>query len=230
MGGNLTARFEEHGGNTSRTLTVRGVTDVGLNLVYVVVEGLASRGVLVVEGRKLTLFALGAGTLVHEGLDGLLVATGNLHLVQGRVDHLSVDTLELAVSTDVDLNVLVLGEELTDELEDAEEGLVEGALLHVGALGHGGEVGLDHRSQLDLSLALVLSHLGVVVEAKHVEELVVDLDVSDALVVHQWLEADRTEVREVYSALHLNLTVAPTMKFKRLVTDNDRGWAPLEAE
>jgi hypothetical protein len=68
---------------------------------------------------------------------------------------------------------------------------------------------------LDLGLAFVLSHLGVVVEAKHVEELVIDLDVGDALVVHQGLEADRTEVGQVYSALHLNLTVAPTMKFKR---------------
>lgn len=72
---------------------------------------------------------------------------------------------------------------------------MEGALLHVGALGHRGEVGLDHGSQLDLGLALVLGHLGIVVEAKHVEELVVDLDVGDTLVVHQGLEADRTEVR-----------------------------------
>lgn len=112
----MTARFEEHCGDASLTFTVGCVTDVGLNLVHVVVEGLASRGVLVGEGRELTLFALGAGTLVHEGLDGLLVAAGNLHLVQGRINHLSVDALELAVVTDIDLDVLVLGEELTDKL------------------------------------------------------------------------------------------------------------------
>jgi hypothetical protein len=142
----LTARFEEHGGDASLTFAVGGVTDISLNLIHVVVEGLACRGVLMVEGRELTPFTLEASTLVHEGLDGLLIATGDLVLVQRRINHLSVDALELTVGTKVDLNVLVLGEKFTDKLEDAEEGLVESTLLHVGALGHRCKVGLDHGS------------------------------------------------------------------------------------
>jgi len=48
------------------------------------------------------------------------------------------------------------------------------------------------------------------VQTEHAEEVLVELDVGDALVVHQVLEADRAEVRQVHSALKLDLTVAPT--------------------
>jgi len=48
------------------------------------------------------------------------------------------------------------------------------------------------------------------VQSEHVEEVVVELDVGDALVAHQVLEADGAEVGQVHSALKLDLTVAPT--------------------
>ena len=95
---------------------------------------------------------------------------------------------------------------------------MEGAFLHVGALGHHREVWLDHRVKLDLCLTLVLFHLGIVVKTEHVEEVFIELDVCDAFVVYKGLEADSTEVWEVYSTLYLNLTIAPTKKFKLSVT------------
>ena len=87
---------------------------------------------------------------------------------------------------------------------------MEGLLLHVGGFGHHREVWLDHGSHLDVGLFLVLSHLGVVLEPVILEEVVVHLHVCNALVVHQGLEANCTEIGEVYSALHFDLTVAPT--------------------
>jgi hypothetical protein len=221
VGGNLTARFEKHGGNTGLALAVGCVGDVALHLVSLALKGLVGLRVGVVKGRQLVLLALG-GSEVDEVLDSLLVLSLDLHSNHRRVDHLSVDALELSVVAEVDFDVLMLGKKLTDQLEDAEEGLMEGALLHLGLLGHGSEVGLNHGFKLDLGLIFIFNHLGVVVEAEHVEVVVVELDVGDPLVVHEVLEADGTEVGEVDGALHLNLGVAPTKKFKCSVTVNDK--------
>jgi hypothetical protein len=169
-------------------------------------QGLACSGVVVVEGWQL---AGPLSALVHEGLDGLFVAAG-LHFVQGRVNDLAVDSLELAVSAEVDLNIRVLGEELTQELEECKERLVEGGLLHVGRLGHHREVGLDEGPKLDLSLNFVFLHLWVVVKAVQIHKVVVDLDVGSAFVVRQGLEADNPEVGQVHGPLHLILPVAPS--------------------
>lgn len=165
-----------------------------------------------VERRKLVRLA--RGSEVNEVLDSLLALAFDLHADHGRVNHLSAYALELAVVAEVNLNVVVLGKEFTDQLEHAEEGLVEGALFHLGLLGHSGEVGLDHGVELDLSLGLVLCHLGVVVEAEHAQVVFVEFDVGDALIVHQVLEADRAEVGQVHCALKLDLAVGPTKKFK----------------
>jgi hypothetical protein len=60
--------------------------------------------VVVVKRRQPVLGSL-TSTVVHEGLNSLLVAATHLHLVQWRIDHLSVDALELAVAAEVDLDV-----------------------------------------------------------------------------------------------------------------------------
>lgn len=53
-------------------------------------------------------------TLIHQVFDGLLSSILWLHLVQRRVNHLSVDALEFSVSAKVNLNVVVLTQELSD--------------------------------------------------------------------------------------------------------------------
>lgn len=146
-----------------------------------------------VEGRQPVVLSL-AGAIVHEGLHSLLVAAAHLHLVQGRVNHLSVNALELAVAAKIDLDVLVLAQQLTNKLQHAQQGLVEGLLFHLSLFGHHGEVGLDHRAKGDLGLLLIFSHLGVVVKSILLHEVVVHFDIGDALVIHKGLESNGTEI------------------------------------
>ena len=47
----------------------------------------------------------------------------------------------------------------------------------------------------------------------HVHEVVIQTDVGDPFVVHKGLESNGAEVRQVNSALHVDLTVTPA-KFK----------------
>lgn len=56
----------------------------------------------------------------------------------------------------------------------------------------------------------------------HAHEVVIQADVRDLFVVHLGLETNCSEVWQIYCALHLDLTIAPT-KF-RLVTDTAE-WA-----
>lgn len=152
-------------------------------------------------------------TLIHQVFDGLLSSILRLHLVQRRVNHLAVDALEFSVSAKVNLNVVVLTQELANKLEEAEQSLVISCLFHVYVFGHNREVRLDEWSHLNLSLGLKLCHLGVVMKPVHVHEVVIQADVGDPFVVHKGLESNGAEVRQVNSALHVDLTVTPA-KFK----------------
>lgn len=111
----------------------------------------------------------------------------------------------------------MVAKELTNKLQQSKEGLMEGLFLHLSLFGHHGEVWLDHWSKLNLELLFVHGHLFIVAETVALEEVLIHFDVSNALVVHKWLETNGTEVWKVNSALNLNLTVHPaTRKFKLL--------------
>ncbi len=66
---------------------------------------------------------------------------------------------------------------------------------------------------MNLSLGLKLRHLGIVMKPMHVHEVVIKADVGDPFVVHEGLKSNGAEVGQVNSALHIDLTIAPT-KFK----------------
>ena len=74
--------------------------------------------------------------LIHQVFDGLLSGILRLHLVQRRVNHLAVDTLELSVSAEIDLNIVVFTQKLANQLKEAEESLVVGVLFHVNIFSH----------------------------------------------------------------------------------------------
>ena len=124
------------------------------------------------------------GALVHQVFDGLLSSALWLHLVHRRVNHLAVDSLELAVGAKVDFNVVMLVEQLANQLEEAEQGLVVDGLLHVYVLRHHSKVWFDERSHLNLGLGFEFSHLRVVVQTVNVQEVVVQAYVGHLLVVH----------------------------------------------
>ena len=92
------------------------------------------------------------GAQVDEVLNRLLGLAFTFHADHGRVDHLSADALELAVVAKVDLDILVLGEQFANQLEHAQQRLVEGALLSGGLLGHSREVRLNQGVELHLGL------------------------------------------------------------------------------
>ena len=98
-------------------------------------------------------------------------------------------------------------------MEKAEQSLVISCLFHVDVFGHNREVRFDEWSHLNLSLGLKLRHLGVVMKSVHVHEVVIQADVGDPFVVHKGLESNGAKVRQVNSALHIDLTVTPA-KFK----------------
>ena len=103
----LAARLEKHGLNASCGAFSAGrVGNVGLNLVDVSLKSLTCSWMMMVKGWKLTS---SLRTLVHQSFDGLFVAAG-FHLVQGCVNDLSIDALELAISSKIDLDVGVLRE------------------------------------------------------------------------------------------------------------------------
>lgn len=89
------------------------------------------------------------------------------------------------------------------------------SFLHIDIFGHHGKVWFDEWAHLNLSLGFKLSHLRIVAQPVDVQEVVIETDVSYFLVVKQWLKAHSAKVWQVYRALHVYLTIAPT-KFKLL--------------
>lgn len=109
MGGDVTSLFKHHGRDTGLSFTIRGVANVSLDLVNLAIEGLLSSWVLVIEWGQLLSSALVTWAVINQIFDGLLVVAANFHLIQRRINHLSVDSLEFTVVAEIDLHVLVLG-------------------------------------------------------------------------------------------------------------------------
>jgi hypothetical protein len=87
---------------------------------------------------------------------------------------------------------------------------VESTTLHVSVLGHDSEVGLDGGVDNNFGLGLNLSLLLVPDEAVAFHEGVVELDVSETLVLGLGHKADCTEDGQIDCARHLDFVVAPS--------------------
>ena len=88
----------------------------------------------------------------HFQLAKASLLAGKHVLIEKPVTTKSADALELAVVAKVDLDILVLGEQFANQLEHAQQRLVEGALLSGGLLGHGRKVRLNQGVELHLGL------------------------------------------------------------------------------
>jgi hypothetical protein len=157
------------------------------------------------------LSLVAAHSVVHECLHGLFSLWSVwLELVQRVVKDLFVVREELSELIQVDLDNNVLSEELTNDMEDVLEHILEDCLLELGLLGHTGEVWLLQWLHDDIpGLPFELSHLWLVFQLKVFEEVLAELNVEDPDVISDLLVADDAELRHVDGPADLHLRVAP---------------------
>jgi len=109
--------LETHCLDLSGTLT-SVVAHGGVDVVHVTFHSLAFCGVGGHGGKFVG--ALSLGSVVNNVFNGLLALALRLHLAERRVHHLAVDSLELSVLKEIDLDVGVFGEELSNKLEEVQ--------------------------------------------------------------------------------------------------------------
>ena len=105
--------------------------------------------------------------------------SARLLLVDRCIDDLSVDRRELSELVEVNLHVLTLLQEVTYQLEEVVERILQDLFVKIGGFGHGGEVGLDGGTHDDALCLLDLLLALLVLEAIVGEEGVRELDVDD---------------------------------------------------
>lgn len=144
-------RLESEGLELGLALVVGCVADVDSLVI------LRPLDLLLVKGGQ---HVVALGLDVHHAFNCLFLGLG-LALVEGSVHDMSVDALELAELKQVDFDVSVLTEELADDLEDVQHGLMVHALLHIGVFGHDAPVWLNQGAYHNLGVLEHLNHLTV---------------------------------------------------------------------
>ena len=133
-----------------------------------------------------------------------------LELVERIVEHSSVVREELTHLLEVDLDDVVLGEELSNAVDDVLKNSLEDTLVNLSILGHRGEVrfGKGFHDKI-LGLSLELSHLWLVHELVLGQEGLRESHIEDPHVVSDLLVADDTEALHVDGTPDFDLPVTP---------------------